>query len=484
MSPDTPRRKQTVYIVDDEPDQIALLTAQLERSGRFTTEGFSDPQAALEKVSQDPPDGIVCDLMMPETSGLDFTRLLRGTHPFLPVIIATGKGSEDDADACFAAGATDFVTKPVDPGTLIARIRKALGDAPAMALLEETARARFDPDGIIGSHPRIDGLRGFIANVAAVPTVSALLLGESGTGKNLVARAIHARSEASAYRFVEVNCAALPANLLEAELFGYEKGAFTDARQTKKGLVEEADGGTLFLDEVGSMPLELQAKLLTFLESRLFRRVGSTKDLSVDLRIVTATNADLERQVRDREFREDLFYRLNVASHTLPPLREITSDIRELTLHFVKRAAEHFRRPVPDVEMDGIRRLEQYAWPGNIRELRNVVERTMIFSGHGPLRFGPESLATPSGGTVAVTAGGADGSDPASGEGRASSNGQRAPVGPGLLPVPRGLTLEEVERMYIGATLEEMDGKVNETAERLGVTRKVLWNRRKKLGLL
>jgi len=458
-------RKQTLFLVDDDPGEIALLTAQLERSRSFTTEGFTDPRKALARLLTDPPDGVVCDLMMPEVDGLEFTRRLRETHPFLPVIIATGKGSEEDAKACFEAGANDFVTKPVDPGTLLARIRKALEEVPAREFLVETARARFDPHGIVGSHPRIRELRAFIENVASVDRVSALLLGESGTGKNLVARAIHAAGEMSAFRFVEVNCAALPANLLEAELFGYEKGAFTDARQTKKGLAEEADGGTLFLDEVGSMPLELQGKLLTFLESRTFRRVGGIREITVKLRVIAATNTDLQRQVAAAEFREDLFYRLNVASHVLPPLREIRSDIPELTLHFVKRAAEYFRKPVPEVDPQGMERLQRHDWPGNVRELRNVVERALIFSRGTVLTFGEDVLSPGVGSPVYPS---------------------RDPAGEGVegVRLPRGLTLEEVERRYIEATLEEVQGRVNEAAEQLGVTRKVLWARRKRLGIL
>lgn len=470
-------KRPTVYIVDDEPDQIALLTAILERSRAFATEGFTSPKGALERILADPPDAVLCDLMMPELDGLGFTAKLRETHPTLPVLIATGKGSEADAAACYEAGANDFVTKPVEPGVLIARIRKQLEEVPARELLMEASRARFDPHGIVGQHPRIREVRAFIENVAAVPRVSALILGESGTGKNLVARAIHTASEVAAFRFVEVNCAALPAHLLEAELFGYEKGAFTGAQQTKRGLVEEADGGTLFLDEIGSMPLELQAKLLTFLESRSFRRVGSTRDLSVGLRVVAATNTDIRRQVADGEFREDLFYRLNVASHTLPTLREVRSDIPELTLHFVRRAAEYFRRPVPEVDPAGMGRLLAHDWPGNVRELRNVVERALIFARGPVLDFPPEVVAP-------VLPAGFRGADGVSSPTHGPPSDEQGPRGGGGLFLPLDLTLEEVERRYIEAALAASGGQVQAAADRLGVTRKVLWMRRKRLGLL
>jgi two-component system, NtrC family, response regulator AtoC len=268
-----------------------------------------------------------------------------------------------------------------------------------------------------------------------------------------VARAIHGASLQSTHRFVEVNCAAIPGSLLEAELFGYEKGAFTDARQTKKGLVEVADGGTLFLDEIGSMPLELQAKLLTFLESRAFRRIGSTVDQTVAVRVIAATNVDLAAEARTGRFREDLYYRLNVAAQVLPPLRLIRSDIPAIARQFVKRAAEYFSKPVPEIDAAGDARLQRYDWPGNARELRNVIERSMIFSRTAVLEI-PE--LSPVGANAAEAS---------------------------LLPVPRGLTLEEVERLYIEATLLEVGGSVNEAARRLGVSRKVLWQRRKRHGI-
>jgi two-component system, NtrC family, response regulator AtoC len=444
----------TVFIIDDDDDQVALVTAQLERGRRFTTKGFTRAARALEEARVEPPDAIVCDLVMPGMDGIGFTRELRTFNPTLPVIIATARGTEGDAERALEAGATDFVTKPIEPRSLETRIRRAMEQVPAQELLSSVTQAKFDPHGIVGSHPLVEQVRDFVESVGSVAQVSALLLGESGTGKNLVARAIHAASRAAGYRFVEVNCAALPANLLEAELFGYEKGAFTDARQTKKGLVEIADSGTLFLDEIGSMPLELQAKLLSFLESRSFRRIGATKEQSVTLRVVAATNVDLPAEVARGAFREDLYYRLNVASQVLPPLRAIRSDLPELARHFVKRASEYFAKPVPEIDAVGLERLQRHDWPGNARELRNVVERSMIFSRGRILQV---AELAPSHAPVAV----AD-----------------------ALPIARGLTLDEVERLYIDDTLRRLDGNVNEAAESLGVSRKVLWQRRRRHGLL
>jgi two-component system, NtrC family, response regulator AtoC len=405
---------------------------------------------------------VVSDLVMPGIDGLALTRRLRETHTTLPIIIVTARGMEGDAERVFEAGATDFVTKPIDTAALVTRLRRSLEDVPAQEILTEAKRKQFDPHGIIGSHPRITELRRFVDNVAAVPQVSALLLGESGTGKNLVARAIHAASPQADFRFVEINCAALPTHLLEAELFGYEKGAFTDARQAKRGLAEEADGGTLFLDEIGALPLELQAKLLTFLESRTFRRIGATREIRVQLRIIAATNIDLAADAASGRFREDLFYRLNVASTVLPPLRAIRSDVPALAAHFVQRAAEYFRRAAPALDDAGNQRLMDHDWPGNARELRNIIERALIFSRGPTLHI--EDLGT---------AGRHDNDNDAHGGSPSEA-----------LRIPRGLTLEQLERLYIEATLDQLDGNVQAAADQLGVTRKVLWARRRKLGLL
>jgi DNA-binding NtrC family response regulator len=449
--------KHRVLLVDDDESQIELLTAQLERTGQFVTVGLTDPHRALDIARAEGPDAVICDLAMPGMSGFEVTSTLRAEFPAMPILILTGRVDQEDVERSFASGATDFVTKPVHPGTLLARLTRAIEETPAQELLHEATGRRYDPSGILGEHPRVGAVRLFVEQVGAVPGVPALVLGESGTGKNLVARAIHAASQRAQFRFVEVNCAALPDSLLEAEIFGYEKGSFTGAVRAKRGLAEVADRGTLLLDEIGTMPLGLQAKLLTFLESRTIRRVGGTEDIEVDLRIVAATNADLENQVEKGAFREDLFYRLNVARIVLPPLRDIRSDIGLLARHFVRRSAEYFGKPVPELDGEAIERLEGYDWPGNVRELRNVIERALIFSTGPTLRIPP--FVAPS-------------ATPAS------------PVDDGDLRLPLGLSLEEVERRYIEATLEEVDGEVQEAARRLGVTRKVLWSRRKKHGLL
>jgi len=451
--------RSTILLVDDDEDQVALLTAILERDRAYRTVSSTSPHQGLELARQEAPDLAICDISMPGMDGIELTEILRVEFPSMPVIIVTGLVGSDTAEAAFAAGATDFVTKPVEPRILLARIQHALAEAPAREILREATRDRFDIT-ILGNHPRIQQLREFIDNVGSAARVPSLLLGESGTGKSLVARAIHASSEAAPFRFVEVNCATLPANLLEAELFGYEKGAFTDARQAKQGLAEVAASGTLFLDEIGTLPVELQAKLLTFLESRTFRRVGGTVDRRSDARIVAATNANLMEEVRAGRFREDLYYRLAVAQFVLPPLREIRSDIPVFAAHFVEKAAAYFRKPAPSLDPESSRRLQEYDWPGNVRELRNAIERSLIFS-RGP--------------TLAVDV---PASAPGGGQAEAATPAEAG------LALPLGLTLEEVERRYIEATLAACEGQVARAAEELGVTRKVLWMRRKRLGLL
>lgn len=441
--------RPVVFVADADAGQAARITAQLERSRRFRTEPFTESAALLTRLDVEPPDAVVCDLHMADPDGVGVTRHIRAAHETLPVLITTPSGTEEDAERAFAAGATDVLAKPLEPGLLITRIARLLEDVPARELASSVARTRFDPGAIIGDHPRIEAVRTFIRQVAPVPRTPVLLLGESGTGKNMVARAVHGAGREADRRFVEINCATLAANVMETELFGHDPGYGT---RTRKGLVEAADGGTLFLDEVASISLDVQAKLLSFLESRAFRRIGSTEVRFVDLRVVAATNTNLERAVAEGRFRDDLYYRLNVAAHTLPPLRAVRSDIPRLVRFFVERAAHYFARPVPEIDVSSLSRLRRHDWPGNFRELRNVVERAMIFSGEGRLR-------------IEV--------DPGTGA---------AGDGAGVR-IPLGLTLAEVERRYLDATLKDDDGTINEMAKRLGVSRKVFWQRRRQYGL-
>ena len=445
-----------IYIVDDDRVYSTLLQANLGRSGEFDVRLFRDPLECLEAMVEEPPDALLTDLYMPELDGSEVARRVRETSPHLPIFVLTAHGDIETAIEAMKAGADEYFQKPVNVTELTTLLRKALAARP---LLEEATsarkerRQRFGLGAILGEHPLVQEVRSFIEGVAAAPTASVLFLGESGVGKNLAARVVHHANPTVTGQFVELNCAALPENLLEAELFGYMRGAFTDARDSKPGLVEVADGGTLFLDEIGELPLGLQVKLLNFLESRTFRRLGGTRELKVSLRVVTATNRPLDELVRQNSFRQDLYYRISVATHRLPPLREVASDIPLLAEHFIDKLSVELGKEIGSIAPEAMDVLTQWHWPGNVRELHNVLERAMLFARGPALEVGnlpPMAAAVP---------------------------------GEESFRIPRNLTLKDVEREYIRLTLEAHADSVSEAAESLGISRKNLWEKRKKHGL-
>ena len=451
-----------IHILDDDPTFAKILSANLGRAGEFRIEIFQDPETFLDEASSRLPDAVITDLVMPGMDGIDITRRLRRLDPRLPVFILTGHGQVESAVEALKAGANDYLTKPVNVDELVTQLRRSLEDRPLKeeaASLHQQRKERFSVDSVLGAHPKIEDVRKFVRRVAGISKATVLLLGESGTGKNLVARAIHYSGPQKDKRFVEINCSALPSELLEAELFGYQKGAFTGAHESRRGLIEVADEGTLFLDEVGELSPGTQAKLLNFLESRTFRRVGSTEEIQVDLRLVTATNRELERLVEEGTFREDLYYRIQVVTHTLPPLRELPGDIPILVDHFRETFNREFGKAVMEVEPQAMQRLTGWSWPGNVRELRNVIERAMIFADGARLTV--EALP-------ALTAPGDGGADEEGGEG---------------FRIPSGLTLKEAEKEYIRRTFKGLGGSVQRTAEILGISRKNLWEKRKQYGL-
>jgi DNA-binding NtrC family response regulator len=457
-----------LFIVDDDLVFAKLLAANLGAEGALSIELFSEARAMLERRLEEPPDAVITDLMMPDIDGIELTRQLRATDASLPIFVLTASTEMASAIAALKAGATDYLTKPVNVDELLTQLRRAIDERPMReeaATLEKTRKAKFSAGAILGDAPAIEQVREFVRRVAAIPNATVLLLGESGTGKNLVARTLHYTSAQAKARFVEINCSALPAHLLEAELFGYQRGAFTDARESKKGLIEVANGGTLFLDEIGELSMELQAKLLNVLESRRFRRVGGTEEIEVNLRLIAATNRDLEAHVRSGKFRQDLYYRICVVTCTLPPLRELPGDLPVLANHFRELFNRQFKKNVQTLAPEVVARLAEWQWPGNVRELRNVMERAMIFAD------GDTLLAEHLPPLTAVEAH------------APSGNGQVTPNGGGY-PIPRGLTLAEVEKEYIRFTLEELDGDIQRSAESLGISRKSLWERRKRHGLL
>src|SRR3989441_7879168 len=375
-----------VYILDDDVIHAKLVAANLG-PGRFRTQGFERPDARLAHHPEEPADGIITALVMPALDGVEVPRRLRSGDGHLPIFVLTGHADVATAIDALKAGATEYLTKPVNIDELTTLLSRALAERTLLeegASLEQARGKEYSVQAILGQHPQVEAVRVFVRRMAAIPRPSVLLLGESGTGKNLVARAIHYSSPHSAGRFIEINCSALPASLLEAELFGYKKGAFTDAREAKRGLIEVADGGTLFLDEIAELSPELQAKLLNVLESRRFRRLGATEEMEVALRLVTATNRNLEELVQTGRFRSDLYYRVSVAAMSLPPLREIKSDIPLLADHFRQLFAQEFKKKVDRIDDPALEMLPTWDWPGNVRELRNVVERAMIFT-DGPV---------------------------------------------------------------------------------------------------
>lgn len=392
--------KGKIFIVDDDPDIITLLRDRLESLG-YVVVSAEDGVYALELLDQDPPDLLLLDLEMPRLAGLGLLKTIMERRPApatgppltptpttgpdggrseldFPVIVMTAFGTITAAVEAMKCGAYDFVTKPFDMDHLAIVIGKAL-ERESLKRQVECLRSEMETRyaSVIGKSSA------FVSVVerarrAANSDVSVLLLGESGTGKELFARSLHQWSPRHAMPFVVINCVALTDTLLENELFGHEKGAFTGADRMEKGKIEMADGGTLFLDEIGDMPLSLQAKLLRVLQDREFQRVGGTRTIKVDSRVIAATNKDLRQAVRAGQFREDLYYRLNVVTLHLPPLRERREDIPLLAMFFLKRHAREAKRPGVHLTPDALSALSHYAWPGNIRELDNALARAVV----------------------------------------------------------------------------------------------------------
>lgn len=371
-----------VLIVDDDPASRRLVEVRLRPLG-CNIATAENGERALSAIRKDPPDLILLDLQMPRMSGLEVLRALRKEGINVPAIVITAHGSIETAVEAMKEGAYDFITKPIDAAHFDIVVCKALereGLKRSLELLAEETDHRYR---LIVGHSRKIAEAVDTARKAAASNATVLLLGESGTGKEVFARAIHNWSERKVAPFVAINCVGLSKELLESELFGHEKGAFTGADQLKKGKMELANGGTVFLDEIGDISAELQTKLLRFLQEREFDRVGGRGPIRVDVRIVAATNRDLEKAVKEEKFREDLFHRLNVIPIQLPPLRERSEDIEILSRYFLRRYAGESKKGFTDIHEDALRKLIAYSWPGNVRELANVIERAVVL-GSGP----------------------------------------------------------------------------------------------------
>ncbi len=370
-----------MLLVDDNEDLRFVLATVLARHGYRVVEA-ADEAEAVEALRLNRPSLVLSDLRLPTGDGLGVLRAAKDLDPALPVILMTGYGAIEEAVAAMREGALDYLPKPVDHEHLVLTVSRAIEQRRIVTenlLLREALGARHGAPTIVGEHPSLVEVARSLSRVAPTDT-TVLLGGESGTGKELFARALHAQSERAAGPFVAINCAAIPETLLETELFGHEKGAFTGANARRPGRFEVAHGGTLFLDEIGEMPVNLQAKVLRVLETRSFERVGSNTTLHVDVRLVAATNRDLRAAVAARTFREDLFFRLSVFPIVIPPLRERASDVPLLARHFVEKFAREQNKRPPHLSSAAVDALEQHPWPGNVRELQNCIERSVILA--------------------------------------------------------------------------------------------------------
>ncbi len=441
--------KAKILIVDDDADIGTMLEDRLQASGYGTTIA-RDGQEALDQVEQDAPHLVLLDLDLPKLAGLEvlkrLSRMKQAEH--VPVVVMTAYGSIDAAVNAMKEGAYDFLTKPLDRDHLLIVIRKALERS---ALQRQVDCLRSE---VAGRYASIVGQSASIRSVveaaqrAARSDAGVLLLGESGTGKELFARSIHQWSPRRALPLVVINCVALTETLLENELFGHERGAFTGADRQQKGKLEMADGGTVFLDEIGDMPLPLQAKLLRVLQDREFQRVGGTRTVSVNIRIIAATNKDLRQAVKAGQFREDLYFRLNVITLTLPPLRERRDDIAALAQFFLERHANDAKRPGMTFSAAARDALIRYLWPGNIRELDNVIARAVVLSPTETIE--PELLAL------------------------CSDEAPARPTHPDYLDLPYHASMEEHSRHIIARAIERADGNQTKAAELLRLQRTYL----------
>ena len=438
-----------ILVVDDEKLIRWSLSERLKAEG-YEVLDAPDGVTAERILRSADLDLALLDLRLPDTDGITLLKKAHAAIPDLPVIVITAYSSVDGAVEAMKTGAVDYVTKPFNMDELTMTIRRAIENASMRRRFADQVsaeKARFGLENVLGDSARMLEIKQLIRRIARSETTTVLLLGESGTGKDMIARAIHYESNRVDQPFVNITCTALPESLLESELFGYEKGAFTDARVQKKGLFEVASGGTVFLDEIADMRPALQSKLLRVLEEKAFKRIGGTEDVTVDVRIIAATNRDIDEAMRNGRFREDLYYRLSTVPVQIPPLRERRGDIPTLVNHFLRQYNSEFHQAYQGLTPDALKKLMAYPWPGNVRELRNVIERAAL--------LGSEELIS----TDDILLG--------------RSTLQRSQEDPAHLAVlpAEGCSIENVERDLVRQALERTRGNRTKAAELLGLTR-------------
>jgi two-component system, NtrC family, response regulator AtoC len=458
--------KETILVVDDERLVRWSLQQKLEQWG-YHVSLAEDGATALARVQLDNPDLITLDIKLPDMTGIEVLSELRNRNYQVPVIVITAFGVVDDAVRSLKLGAYDFIEKPINFEKLENALRNALETRrlrTEVARTHEIQRSEFSVERIVGISDHIRDVRELIKKVASSEASTILIQGESGTGKDLVSHAIHYESVRRDRPFFAINCAAIPENLMESELFGHEKGAFTDARSQKKGMFEMADGGTLFLDEVSEMTLGMQAKLLRVLEGQSFRRVGGVKNINVDVRVIVASNRNLEEAVRTSRFRQDLYFRLAIIPLTLLPLREHKDDIPALLEHFIQHYNLKFRKNIQGLTKEADELLQNYEWPGNIRELKNAIERVMILAEGNRVAAKYLPIRISEGGMMPVPMSGTE-----------ADGGVHLPAG--------GVSLYEIERELIRQALEQARGNKTTAAKLLRITRDTLRYKVKKYNL-
>jgi DNA-binding NtrC family response regulator len=452
--------KAKVLVVDDEKLVRWSLEQKLSRDG-YEVETAATGEEGLDRLRQDGHDVVLLDMRLPGMDGVRVLQEIKKLGRDIAVIVVTADTGVARAVECMRLGAHNYLCKPFEFDEVRVELEKALEE---MRLRREVARLHsqqhraFDVNNLVGDTPAMRAVRGLITKIAQSNATTIFIEGENGTGKELAARAIHFDSARTNQPLMDINCSAVPEHLFESELFGHERGAFTDAKTAKKGLLELADGGTLLLDEIADMKLSMQAKLLRVMETRQFRRVGGTKDITVDVRLISMTNKNIETAVECGEFRQDLYYRLKVISVRMPALREHPADAAQLAEHFLRRFTQEFKRPPKQLSPEAREALLHYAWPGNVRELRNTIERIVLLEADETLS--PDHLPT---------------------EIRSGTRSKGRPVAE--LP-PEGVKLEDVERELVRQAVERAGGNQTQAAELLGIERDALRRRMQKFNLM